>query len=492
MESLDEEIRSLSIRARFAARALAPRPRADKDRALFAIADALDVRRDEVLAANAEDVAAAEAKGVKGPMLARLRLDSTSMAAIATSVREVAALADPVGQIISETTRPNGLRVSRVRVPLGVIAMIYEARPNVTVEASALTLKAGNAVLLKGGSEAVRSNQALGAIVASALDASGLPRDAVQVLPHTDRDAVRALIQQSEHVDLAIPRGGEALIRYVTENARVPVVQHYKGVCHLYIDAGFDAEQALAIVLDSKMRRPSACNALETLLVDRHEADRTLPALLGALRDAGCEVREGDYGVEHLDAVLSYRVVSGLDEALAHVAQHGSGHTEAILTMDLEHAARWRREVDAACVIVNGSTRFHDGGELGLGAEMLTVRDLAKFPIITFPRKTQPYESVRSLFNRPELPPIRLHASASIATVIHLAIEGLGIAVIPTAIVQHELADGRLQLLNTDLQIQPLTFSATWLASPDTVAIELVAGLAADLAQGGALVDAQA
>ena len=273
-----------------------------------------------------------------------------------------------------------------MRVPLGVIAMIYEARPNVTVEASALTLKAGNAVVLRGGSEAVRSNAALAAIVGRGLEEAGLPRAAVQILPFTDRDAVRALVQQSETVDLAIPRGGEALIRFVTENARVPVVQHYKGVCHLYLDAGTDVAEAVRIVVNSKMQRPGVCNALECLLVDAADAERLLPPVAAALVAAGCELRgdertrslvaaavpatPDDYGREFVDTILAVRVVEGLDGAMEHVSTYGSGHTEAILTPSSANADRWRREVDAACVVVNASTRFHDGGELGLGAEI--------------------------------------------------------------------------------------------------------------------------
>ena len=391
MTTLDDDIRAICVRARKAARALAPRSRADKDAALEAIARELEASRAEILAANAEDVEASRARGQTEALVDRLALDERRLAAMASSVREIAALADPVGEIVSTTVRPNGLRVSRVRVPLGVVAMIYESRPNVTIEASALALKAGNAIVLRGGSEAKRSNDALAAAIGRALDRAGLPRDAAQVVPSTDRDAVRALVQQAELVDLAIPRGGEALIRFVTENARgVPVVQHYKGVCHLFLDAGAEADEAAAIVTNAKMQRPGVCNALECLLVDARDAARLLPPVAKALAAAGCELRADpralavvspvassakaatpdDFGREFLDAILAVKVVDGLDGALAHVAEYGSGHTEAILTPDAAHADRWRREVDAACVIVNASTRFHDGGELGLGAEI--------------------------------------------------------------------------------------------------------------------------
>ncbi len=391
--SLEASIRDACLRARKAARQIAPRSTAEKDAVLEQIARGLEDPANvaAVLAANRADLDAAKAKGTKGALLDRLMLDEARVRAMAKSVREVAALPDPVGEVVSSATRPSGITVKRVRVPLGVIAMIYEARPNVTVEASALTLKAGNAVLLRGGSEAERSNKALADVIGQAIERAGFPRAAVFVLPFTDRDAVRVLVQQSELVDLAIPRGGEALIRFVTENARVPVVQHYKGVCHLFVDAGADVDEAAKIIVNAKMSRPGVCNALECLLVDAKDASCTLPPIAKALLAAGCELRgdartrelvpeakvadekadgSGDWGREFLDAILAVRVVDGLDGALAHVADFGSGHTEAILTRDPAHAERWRREVDAACVVVNASTRFHDGGELGLGAEI--------------------------------------------------------------------------------------------------------------------------
>jgi glutamate-5-semialdehyde dehydrogenase len=386
MASLDDQVREACVRARRAARILAPRPTKDKDVALAAIADGIEAEVATILEANARDLDAATQRGTKGALLDRLLLDRERVFAIARSVREVASLADPVGEVVASVVRPSGVRVTRVRVPLGVIAMIYEARPNVTVEASALTLKAGNAVVLRGGSEAERSNAALAKVIGNALERTGLPSAAVQVLPFTDRDAVRALVQQAELVDLAIPRGGEALIRFVTENARVPVVQHYKGVCHLFVDRGAPVDRAEAIVVNAKMSRPGVCNALECLLVDAADAARTLPPIAHALLAAGCELRgcdrtralvpeakpvaADDWGREFLDTVLAVRVVDGIEGALEHVAAYGSGHTEAIVTSDAQHAERWRREVDAACVVVNASTRFHDGGELGLGAEI--------------------------------------------------------------------------------------------------------------------------
>ena len=350
------------------------------------IARGLEAHTADILAANAGDVARAKAQGTSAAFVDRLLLDEGRVRGMARAVEEIAELDDPVGGVLSETTRPNGLRVRRVRVPIGVIAMIYEARPNVTAEASALCLKAGNAVVLRGGSDAAASNGAIARVLTEALEAAKLPVDAVQSLASTDRDAIRALVQQTDTVDLVIPRGGEALIRFVTENARVPVVQHYKGVCHLFVDAGADVGLATALAVDAKLRRPSACNALECLLVDASDAARLLPPIAKALVDGGCELRadprarevvpsakaatDADFGAEFLERVLAVKVVDGLDAALAHVARYGSGHTEAICTRDDAHAARWRSEIDAACVLVNASTRFHDGGELGLGAEI--------------------------------------------------------------------------------------------------------------------------
>ena len=386
MNELDARVREMCLRARRAARKLAPTPRAQKDAALETVARLLDEDANAVLVANAADVEVAKTKGISGALLDRLTLDPKRLAAVAAAVRTIVALPDPVGEVVATTTRPDGLRITRTRVPLGIVAMIYESRPNVTIDASALTLKAGNAIVLRGGSEASRSNAALVELVGRALEVAGLPLDAVQALPAASRDEVRALVQQSELVDLAIPRGGEALIRFVTENARVPVVQHYKGVCHVYVDAGYDVASAVRILMNGKMQRPGVCNAVECLLVDAADAPRLLPPLAKALSDAGCELRadpraralvpsakaasDDDWGKEFLDTILAVRVVDGLEGALAHIADYGSGHTEAILTNDTAKADRFRREVDAACVVVNASTRFHDGGELGLGAEI--------------------------------------------------------------------------------------------------------------------------
>ncbi|MBL8612214.1 MAG: glutamate-5-semialdehyde dehydrogenase [Myxococcales bacterium] len=380
------EVPEICRRARAAARALAPLSTAEKDKGLEKIAAGLLRDRAHVLGENAADVEAAAARGTAAAMLDRLRLDDARLEAMARAVDEVRGLRDPVGDVVEERARPSGISVKRVRVPIGVVAMVYEARPNVTAEASALTLKAGNAVVLRGGSEAARSNAAIGGIITRALAEAGLPEAAVSIVSPADRDDVRVLVQQVDHVDLVIPRGGESLIRFVTENARVPVVQHYRGVCHLFVERGADPALAARVVVNAKLSRPSACNALECLLVDAADAERLLPPIAAELTLGGCELRgcertlalvpaakpaaEDDWGREFLAKILAVRIVEGLDGALAHVARHGSGHTEAIVTPHAASAARFRAEVDAACVVVNASTRFHDGGELGLGAEI--------------------------------------------------------------------------------------------------------------------------
>jgi len=338
-----------------------------------------------VLAANAEDVAAARREGLSEAMVDRLALDPKRLGAIADAVMEVVLFDDPVGEVIGMRSRPNGLSVGQVRVPLGVIAMIYEARPNVTVDAAALCLKSGNTVLLRGGKEAARSNAALGALVREAVSGAGLPADAVQLIPPGDRDAMKVLIGMSGLIDLVIPRGGEGLIRFVAEHARVPVIQHYKGVCHLYADEGCDVEMAARLVKNGKLHRPGVCNALECLLVHRSVAEALLPRV-EALGAEGLEIRgdaetralvksaraatDEDWGCEFLAKILAVRVVGSYDEAVLHIARYGSNHTESICTPSYERAERFLREVDASCVLVNASTRFNDGGELGLGAEI--------------------------------------------------------------------------------------------------------------------------
>ena len=319
-------------------------------------------------------------------MLDRLRLDEARLEKVASSVEFVASLPDPVGAVTELRRLPNSLQVGRMRVPLGVVAMIYESRPNVTVEAGALCLKSGNAVVLRGGKEAMESNRALAQAFTNALRAEGLPEAAVTLVPTTDRKATEILIGLSELIDLVIPRGGEGLIRFVSEHARVPVIQHYKGVCHVYVDAEADVSMAENIVLNSKVQRPGVCNALETLLVDEKKAAEFLPAVVTLLRSNDVELRgdararelvsdmaaanDADWEAEYLNLTLAIRVVDGFDGALEHIRRYGSKHTEAIVTESYAKAQRWLREVDASCVLVNASTRFNDGGELGLGAEI--------------------------------------------------------------------------------------------------------------------------
>ncbi len=380
------EVVALCRRARAAARLIAPRDRASKDAALRAIAAGLRARAPDLLAANAQDLEGGRARGTTEALLDRLAPDARRVAQMADAVDEIAALEDPVGHVLSEWTRPDGLRVRRVSVPIGVIAMIYEARPNVTADASALCLKAGNAVVLRGGSDAARSNAAILAVIGDALSRARFPRDAVQMLPPGERESIAELLQQTDTVDLAIPRGGEALIRFVQENARIPVIAHAKGVCHLFVDAGADVDMAVRLAVNGKLQRPGTCNAIECLLVDASDAERLLPPIARALIEGGCELRgcervralvpqakvatDEDWGREYVDRILAVRVVDGLDGALDHIARFGSKHTEAICTRNADHAERWRRELDAACVLVNASTRLHDGGELGLGAEI--------------------------------------------------------------------------------------------------------------------------
>jgi glutamate-5-semialdehyde dehydrogenase len=387
---LAAEMRKLAEAARAAARGLGNAPTRAKDEALRAAADAIGRRSRRILGENAKDVEAARKAGQPAAFLDRLALDAKRLDAVARSLREVAALPDPVGEVTASWRRPNGLSVKKVRIPLGVVLMIYEARPNVTVDAAGLCLKSGNAVILRPGSDALRSSLALAATFAEGLAAAGLPAACAQVVPTTDREATFELLALDELIDLAIPRGGPSLIRAVAERSRVPVVKHYQGVCHLFLDQTAPQPQAVELALNGKVQRPGVCNALECLLVHRAAAGRLLPAVGRALADAGVELRcdptsltllkragvkavpatPDDYGREFLDKILAVRVVQDLDGALDHIARFGSLHTEAILTKDLGSARRFEREVVASAVMVNASTRFNDGGELGLGAEI--------------------------------------------------------------------------------------------------------------------------
>jgi glutamate-5-semialdehyde dehydrogenase len=379
-------IRGVAEAARRAARIVARTPGEARSAAIAAIADAIDAARSEILAANSRDLAAARDAGLAPAMLDRLRLDEARVAGLSRAVREIAAAPEVLGRVERTEVRPNGLEIQRVRIPLGVIAMIYEARPNVTTDAAALCLKAGNACILRGGREALESNRALLRAVAAGLVAGGLPAEAVQLVPLTDREAIADLVKLDDLIDLCIPRGGEGLIRYVAEHARVPVIKHYKGVCHVYVHAAADLDQALRIVENAKVQRPGVCNALETLLIDREVAPAFVPRLVAALGErvelrgddtvralGGPAVRpatDDDWHAEYLDLILAVRVVDGLAAAIDHIERYGSSHTESILTRDPAAAERFLRDVDSSTVMVNASTRFADGGELGLGAEI--------------------------------------------------------------------------------------------------------------------------
>lgn len=372
--------------AREAAAAIAAADAATKDAALTILSRELRARRSWIQAENERDMQAGREAGLAAAMLDRLLLTDARIEGMAAGVDEIRALPDPVGAVEGLTRRPNGLMVGRMRIPLGVIAMIFESRPNVTVDASALTLKAGNAVILRGGKEALHSNLALGTILREALAEAGLPGDVVTVVDRTDRALIPALLVRDEEIDLVIPRGGEGLIRAVVEASRIPVLKHYKGVCHAFVDAGSDPEEAIEIVVNAKTQRPGVCNALETLLVHEDEADGFLPQVAAALAARGVTLRgcpatvhlldgvspadEDDWHAEYLDLTLAVRVVADLDGAMAHIRRYGSGHSEVILTRDHRRAMRFLREVDASCVLVNASTRFNDGGQLGLGAEI--------------------------------------------------------------------------------------------------------------------------
>jgi glutamate-5-semialdehyde dehydrogenase len=379
-------VEDLGIRARAASRVLATAATAAKDAALLATADLLEARHPELLAANARDLEAAEQAGTAAGPLDRLRLTESRLAGMAAGLRTVAALPDPVGEVLDGWTRPNGLLIERVRVPLGVVAIIYENRPNVTSDAASLCLKSGNAALLRGSGSAIHSNLAIAGILREALQKAGLPEDGVILVEDTSHETAIAVMQLTDSVDCLIPRGGPALIASIRENATVPVVIDGDGNCHVYVDAAADLDRAVAIVVNAKTQRPSVCNAAESLVVHESVADAFLPRVADALTARGVELvgddatrarlpdvalaTNDDYGREFLDLKLSIAVVPSLDAAIDHVNRFGSGHTEAILTADLDAARRFTREVDAAATIVNASTRFTDGEEFGFGAEI--------------------------------------------------------------------------------------------------------------------------
>ena len=386
MTDIAMQMTELGRNARRASAILARTPTGLKNRALTAMAAALNRDRGPLIRENEKDLTRARDLGLSPAMIDRLALTEASIAGIASGLAEVAALPDPVGKVLSMWRRPNGLLVGRMRIPLGVIGIIYESRPNVTADAAALCLKSGNAVILRGGSEAIHSNLAIARILQQQLRNLALPETAIQIVPFTDRVAVHELLQLEEFIDVIIPRGGEELIRAVVRDSKIPVIKHYKGVCHLFVDESADLEMAVRICINAKTQRPGVCNALETLLVHEAVAGAFLPSAAGKLREAGVSIRgcektrailpeaepavEEDWYREYLDLVLAIRVVRDLDEAIAHIEKYGSLHTEAIVTENYGRAQRFLQEVNSSTVLVNASTRFSDGFELGLGAEI--------------------------------------------------------------------------------------------------------------------------
>jgi len=384
--SLENMIKDMTKAGKEASRELRKVSRAGKDAALRLMAEKLMQREKAIRQENEKDLALAKEQGMSSALLDRLALDAKTLQSMAEALGEVAALPDPVGEVTGMWKRPNGLQVGRVRIPLGVIGFIYESRPNVTVDAASLCLKAGNAVILKGGSEAIRSNLILGQILGEALKETELPAAAIQVIPTTEREATRILLQQEQEVDVIIPRGGEGLIRFVTDHSRIPVLRHYKGVCHVYVDEFADLAMAAEICFNAKVQRPAVCNSMETMLVHERVAETFLPSMLKRFRDAGVEIRgclktlalmpetklaePSDWPAEFLDLILAVRVVKGLDEALDHIETYSSNHTEAIVTNNYDRAQRFLEEVNSSVVLVNASTRFNDGNQLGLGAEI--------------------------------------------------------------------------------------------------------------------------
>jgi glutamate-5-semialdehyde dehydrogenase len=384
--NIPEEVRAIARKAKEASQGLSKLSTTLKNDALHKMADRILASMGALQEANKLDLEAAGKKGLSSSMIDRLTLSEKVINSMAEGLREVAALADPVGEVTGIRTRPNGLRVGRMRIPIGVIGIIYESRPNVTADAAGLCLKSGNAVILRGGSEAINSNLAIARVLSEACEEAGVPGAAVQVVPTTDREAVLEMLKLEDSIDLIIPRGGEGLIRFVVENSKVPVIKHYKGVCHVYVDEFADLRMAETIAFNAKVQRPGVCNSMETLLVHKKVADEFLHQVEGRFTSAGVELRgcsatmeilknvkaasEEDWSAEFLDLILSIKVVKSLDEAVGHIAKYGSLHTEAIVTDDLRNARRFTGEVNSSTVMVNASTRFSDGFELGLGAEI--------------------------------------------------------------------------------------------------------------------------
>jgi glutamate-5-semialdehyde dehydrogenase len=386
VDPLQGEMSRLGADARAAAAVLAQAPTERKNQALLAAAAAIRDQSATILEANARDIANAEARGTAPSLMDRLKLNQARIEGIAKGLEDVAALPDPIGATIAEWDRPNGLRIARVRVPLGVIGIVYESRPNVTADAGGLCLKSGNACILRGGSDSFESSRAITACMRDGLAAAGLPEAAIQLVPTTDRAAVGIMLTMTDDIDVIIPRGGKSLIQRVAAESRIPVIKHLDGICHVHIDAAADPRKARDIVLNAKMRRTSVCGSAETLLVDRAVAEAILPAVIGDLIEAGCEVRgdeatrrfdtrvkpatAADWDTEYLDAIISVRVVDGLDAAIDHINRHGSHHTDSVVTEDAAAAEAFLNKVDSAIVLWNASTQFADGGEFGMGAEI--------------------------------------------------------------------------------------------------------------------------
>jgi glutamate-5-semialdehyde dehydrogenase len=383
---IKKSIKQIAQNAALAARKLSRVKETEKNKALLQMADELEQNCKFLLAENAKDVAGAKKSGISRAMLERLTLKQDTIEQMAKGLREVAALPDPVGKVTSMWRRPNGLLVGRMRIPLGVIGIIYESRPNVTVDAAALCLKAGNAVILRGGSESIKSNLAIASVLQGVLRKTTIPANAIQVIPLTDREAVSAMLQLDEYIDLIIPRGGEELIRAVVAQSKIPVIKHYKGVCHIFVDAQADIDMAVNVCLNAKTQRPGVCNALETMLVHKDIAGIFLPQVAKKLKKAGVVIRgcektnlilkniekagENDWYAEYLDLILAVKIVEDIDEAIAHIEKYGSLHTESIITNDYANSQRFLNEVNSSTILVNASTRFSDGFELGLGAEI--------------------------------------------------------------------------------------------------------------------------
>jgi len=384
---IEATVLEMVTKAKAAARGISALPASVKNRMLLDVADALIARQPLIISENAKDLTDAEKKGLSSAMLSRLQITEKVVAEMVQGLREVAALEDPVGEVSEMRRRPSGITVGRMRVPLGVILMIYESRPNVTIDSAALCLKAGNAVILRGGSEALRSNMVLAKVLQEVLAKHQADPAIVQVLSFTDREGIDCLLQQEAYIDLVIPRGGEGLIRAVTAKSRIPVLKHYKGVCHCFVDEDADQEMAIPIILNAKVQRPSACNALEGLLVHREIAEEFLPKVVEALKKQGVRLlgchssrlicdemiepaTDSDWGTEFLDLALVVKVVAGIDEAMDYIDRYGSRHTEIIITRSYARSQRFLREVDASAVMINASTRFNDGGQFGLGAEI--------------------------------------------------------------------------------------------------------------------------